>query len=347
MPYYDRICELKKIIGKKEAIFITSPVNVLYFSGIDFCEDAYILIVRNKSYLISDSRYKQELASVPAIFEPIEIEQDLFSTVCLLLPKDITDLLVENQFPLGWVENLRKKKRLTITNHPRLNRLIRKMRSVKTDRELRILKRNFKLHNRLISLWQQKVLSLTERQGSLLWKALVVENGCDDVAFPSIVAVGSSASKPHYKPGKKRITSKLPMLFDSGLSCNNYKTDLTRMFFTDRINQRFEYCLKAVQEAQERAFSYIRAGIQAKELDLLVRKFFRSKGLDSYFVHSLGHGIGLQVHEAPTISSNSEDVLEENMVFTVEPGLYIPGKFGIRIEDVVVVTKRGCRIISR
>ena len=125
-----------------------------------------------------------------------------------------------------------------------------------------------------------------------------------------------------------------------------YKSDLTRMFFLDTMPTSFREVLSAVRDAQHAAFKVIRPGVRGKDVDAVVRNYLEKHGLAQWFTHSLGHGVGMEVHEAPRLSSSSEEVLKENMVCTVEPGVYFPGQYGIRLEEMVLVTKKGCEVLS-
>ena len=136
------------------------------------------------------------------------------------------------------------------------------------------------------------------------------------------------------------------MLLDFGIDLNGYKSDLTRNFFLGRIAPRVAQVFDAVTLAQREAIKHIRPGVPCAQIDARVRQVLRKFGLAKYFGHSLGHGLGLDIHEAPRLSSQSTTILEAGMVVTVEPGVYIPNQFGIRVEDMVLVTKEGCEVLS-
>ena len=131
-----------------------------------------------------------------------------------------------------------------------------------------------------------------------------------------------------------------------GIDVKGYKSDLTRMFFLGRIPQLVWHVNDCVREAQQKAIAHIKAGVRVSEVDQLARKSLANHKLDEFFGHSLGHGVGLEIHENPRLSIKSKEVLKEGMVVTVEPGVYIPDQFGIRIEDMVLVTKNGCEVLS-
>ena len=344
---HQRVSELQNLLPRDSVFFISNPSDIFYLTGQDLGSDGFLLLTSKKAFFISDSRYREELQMASDFFIPVEIELNLFKTVAMLLPDSINVVFVQGPCQIRWVEELQKTSSREIRYSLELDNKIRYMRAIKNEQEIKILRQNFSIHRQVLTRWQEGILGKSEKDAKNTWICLVHEFGAEGVSFDAIVAVGPSASRPHYKAGKRRITGRVPLLFDSGLKRSGYCTDLTRIFFVDRMNHRQRRLFELVKEAQELAISSIRPGISAKDLDRLVRDFFRRYGVDRYFIHGLGHGLGIDVHESPTISSRSSDELKPGMVFTIEPGLYIEGKFGVRIEDVVVVTQKGCKVISR
>lgn len=172
--------------------------------------------------------------------------------------------------------------------------------------------------------------------------------GAIDHAFPTIVAFGENTVYPHAEPSPRRILGykPQPVLIDLGAVYKGYCSDITRTLM-DGATTEFRKVAEAVHEAVYTAIDAIRPGVSAHEVYEAARRVLASNGLDKYFIHSLGHGVGIEVHEKPRISYKSDVELREGMVVTVEPGVYIPGKFGVRIEELVLVTRRGARVLSR
>ena len=345
IDYIGRLRKLQSILPNRVAVLITSEDDVYYFSGIGFASDARLLITRKKAFIVSDSRYRQELSMLASEYSPVEIELDFLSTLKGICPAHIRELLVDTRISALEYQDISRAMKGCAQIGKELFSRIRDMRMIKDKAEIAILKKNFRLHKGLIKEWKKKIKGLREADASLLWRIMALEAGCDDVSFPAIVAVGKSSSFPHYKSGNRRITSNRALLFDSGIDRYRYKTDLTRMFFTDKMSQRYRDCLNIVQDAQNLAFSLIKPGNRLKDLDLGVRSFLKKYGLDGYFTHSLGHGIGLEIHEPPRVSSRSQEIIKPGMVFTIEPGIYFPGRFGIRMEDVVLVKENGYELL--
>ncbi len=151
---------------------------------------------------------------------------------------------------------------------------------------------------------------------------------------------------PHVQPGPGRIKPGKPILFDWGASVDGYKSDLTRVVFLDSICPSLQRAYVSVREAADAALARIKPGVAAKEVDAAARRVIRQGGYGKYFGHGLGHGIGKDVHEEPVIGPRSRDILEAGMVCTVEPGIYLPGRGGVRIENDVLVTSKGCQVLS-
>ncbi len=170
--------------------------------------------------------------------------------------------------------------------------------------------------------------------------------GFDGMSFRPIVAFGPNSSRCHHAPGRQRLKAGDPVLIDWGVRGDGYVSDLTRTFFHTTIPPRFERIYRVVLEAQRRGIQRIRPGATAAEVDGAARRCIERAGFGRRFGHGLGHGIGLQVHEGPSLAANSNAVLKRGMVLTVEPGIYIPGFGGVRIEDDVLVASRGARVLS-
>jgi Xaa-Pro aminopeptidase/Xaa-Pro dipeptidase len=187
---------------------------------------------------------------------------------------------------------------------------------------------------------------VSESEVALQIDCLMRKEGADKESFDTIVAFGESSSMPHAKLSQRRLKRGDTVLIDLGCSVRGYSSDLTRTFFFTSINARQKKVYEAVLGAQQKAISVIRPGIAAAEIDKAARRYISARGYGKEFGHALGHGVGREVHEMPRISSKSEEKVREGMVFTVEPGIYIPGWGGVRIEDMVAVTADGCEVLT-
>jgi len=188
---------------------------------------------------------------------------------------------------------------------------------------------------------------LTEKEITDKIDLVLRANGAEKAAFEPIVASGVSSSMPHYTPAKERKLRPDDMvLVDFGATYRGYNSDLTRIFFLGRISRKRKDIYEVVRAAQKRAIAKVKPGISASKIDKKARDVIAEKGLADFFGHSTGHGIGLEVHEPPVISSGNDSKLKPGMVFTIEPGIYIPGWGGIRLEDMVLVTETGCEVLT-
>lgn len=172
------------------------------------------------------------------------------------------------------------------------------------------------------------------------------KQGGERSAFEIICAAGSHASQPHARATNKKIQAKDMVLIDWGACFQFYNSDLTRIIFTDKISPKLKEIYGIVVNAQAIAINCVKPGVMAKDVDSAARNYIEKEGYGKSFGHGLGHGIGLEVHEGPVINKRSREKLKEGMVFTIEPGIYIPGWGGVRIEDIILVTANGCKVLS-
>ncbi len=170
--------------------------------------------------------------------------------------------------------------------------------------------------------------------------------GASGPAFAPIVAVGAGAAEPHYAPGDVKLGRDQPLLVDFGAQVDGYVSDLTRMVWIGSIRPDFQRVYQTVVDAHDAAVAAVRPGVRGAEVDRAARETIRRAGFGAFFTHATGHGIGLEVHEAPRLGRGSDQVLEPGMIVTIEPGIYLPGRVGVRIESDVLVTDTGRRVLS-
>lgn len=190
------------------------------------------------------------------------------------------------------------------------------------------------------------VVGRSERDVALDLEVFLRRNGSNGVAFPFIVAAGQRGAMPHAEPSEAKIEPGQLVVFDIGAVVGGYCSDITRTYATGDIDDELARAYEAVRDAQAQTVAAVRAGAACKHLDGLARDCLQRAGFGEFFVHSLGHGVGLEVHESPSVSLRSETVLESGMVVTIEPGVYLPGKGGIRIEDTVAVGDTAGEILT-
>ncbi len=260
----------------------------------------------------------------------------------------------------GWEEFLELLKgknlivdpsRLNLSTYEKLKRkcnlikeevFLKEFRSVKDEEEVALITRAVQIAElslkSVLHLLKPGIMEVEFRRELL---SAFFKFGGEGEAFPTIVASGKNSSVPHHQTGKREVREGDLVIVDFGTVYKGYVSDITRPFFVGRVSQEAVKIYEAVKEAQETGIRELSAGKSAREVELKVREKLREKGYEEFFVHSLGHGIGIEVHEYPTLSKSSEEVLRKGNVITVEPGVYIPELGGVRIEDDCLITQEG------
>ena len=225
--------------------------------------------------------------------------------------------------------------------------LVERLRRRKDDGELRAIAEAARLADQVYEwIFDRGVVGRTEREIMLDAHQRMRELGADDPSFPAIVAAGENSALPHHSSSEREVGAGELLLIDMGAIVDGYCSDCTRTVATGEIDDEAREVYELVRSAQATALEAIRAGMQARDADSAARDPIAAAGHGEHFGHGLGHGVGLEVHEAPRLSQRSDQTLEVGDVVTVEPGIYLPGRFGVRIEDLVTVTEDGCRNLS-
>jgi len=343
-----RIQKVKKILERLEldAILVSNPSNIYYLSSFSG-HDSYLLITKEDDYVITDFRYTQQAKKEADGFEVVDLPSSLFKKTANLIERlklkrigfESAYMSVKEAQVLSSASNRRL--------HPTFG-LIEKLRIIKDEQELKLIKKAASLA-RFTSKEISKELKAgkTEKEIAARIDFLAKTRGGDGPSFSTIVASGASASMPHAQPTAKRIRASEPIIIDFGVRFKGYSSDLTRSSFVGKIDERFKLIYSIVSAAQTKAIDKIKPGIKISDIDKAARSYILKKGFDKYFGHALGHCIGIDVHELPSINSKNHSILKEGMVFSVEPGIYIPGWGGVRIEDMVLVTRKGCEVLTK
>ncbi|WP_414837715.1 M24 family metallopeptidase [Candidatus Nanosalina sp. VS9-1] len=228
--------------------------------------------------------------------------------------------------------------------------LIDEMREIKDEKELENLEASAQIADRIVEDIRENKEEFTGRKESYLEKFIqdkLREYGCEDEAFPTMVASGKNSGKPHHTPGEKVIKPGEPLMLDFGGVFNGYVGDQTRTLVLEgQPQEKFQRVHSVVLEAQKKAIEKVRPGVSIGEIDSAAREVLEREGLEKFFPHKIGHGVGLEIHEDPVLRPESSEKVREGMVFSIEPGVYIEGEFGVRIEDVVVVESDGARRLN-
>jgi len=347
MPSFDKFFE--KINCNTDCILITSDVNRRYFTGMK-SSAGVIVAFKEKAYLIIDFRYIEKARNTVKNAEVIE-ENNLFGQIKELLCKhNAKNAVIESEYMTVKDMHLYKSKLegFEIIADNSLSNAIKNMRSTKDDKEINAIKKAQIIAERAFEeILNYIKAGVTERQIALKLDYLMQLYGAEAISFDTIALSGKNTSMPHGVPSDKEIRNGEFVLMDFGAVYDGYHSDMTRTVCvgnpTDEMKKVYEIVLSAQNNALEKA----RAGITACELDSYARNIIDENGYGEFFGHSLGHGVGLEIHEFPNASPRSDTVISENQVITVEPGIYLPNQFGVRIEDFVVIHKEKCENLTK
>ena len=221
------------------------------------------------------------------------------------------------------------------------------LRAIKDAGEVRRMRQSIRVAERAfekVRKWLKP--GVTERNIAARLVYEMQKLGAQGETFPSIVAAGPNSSLPHAMPGDRELRRNEVLLFDWGAHVDWYGSDLTRVVWLGRISPRIRKIFAVVREAHDRAIDAVQPGVTAHAVDRIAREIIRKAGYGKHYNHALGHGLGLVAHEHPRIGKGTQTLLEAGMVITIEPGIYLPGVGGVRLEDVVLVTKTGCEVLS-
>jgi Xaa-Pro aminopeptidase len=341
------------LFDSTQAALITSPVNRRYVTGF---KSSYgmVLVTKTRKYFLTDSRYYEKALAdvsnckVVLADEVREPGQGLKARLeHIFMKHSIESLLIEDSYVTvaGLARSEKMFPLIEIDSSPRLSDLLTKKRAVKTRDEILKIESAQRIAERAFAKLITKLKpGITEKQVAAILGYYMLELGADGIAFDIIAASGKNSAIPHATPTNKQLEDGEFLIMDFGAVVDGYHSDMTRTVVIGKPTETMKRVYDAVWAASTDAMEAVRADITGKLLDNIARTTLEAWGYEPYFTHSLGHGVGLEVHEKPQLSLKAKTgmSLRENMVVTIEPGVYIPGKFGVRIEDMVVVGKKGC-----
>ena len=331
-----------------DAFFVTKPENVRYLSGYS-AGDAYLLLAKGRRFLITDPRYYLQAKKDAKDFEMV-IAKGPVSQALAVLSKRLK--LKKIGFEPAHLTHLAHEKvagKLAETSVGFLPLVdaVEELRQMKDETEIALIRDSVVILENAVLYFEAMLRpGLSENDLASRMEYFIRAASGERASFEIIVASGPNSAFPHARPSDRIIRPNDMVLLDLGVSYRGYKSDLTRVFFLGKINVKQKRIYGIVKEAQRRSIEAIKPGAKISEIDGIARGFINDKGFGRRFRHSLGHGIGLEVHESPSISSRNHAEIKPGMVFTVEPAVYLPGWGGIRIEDMVLVTKKGCEVLT-
>lgn len=347
-----RVSNIRRFLKEEnlEAVLITKPENIYYlsyFSGSSAC----LLITDQFSFLFTDFRYLEQASTQSPLFKVKKSENGLIDAVSneIIRLKHIKTVGFEARH-LTYAQYKKiegKLKQHNIILKP-LEEPVETLRLKKDQAEIRNI--SYAAEIGLLALEDCKPLikpGITEKALATELEHSLKKRGADKSAFDIIVASGKRSALPHGVATDKKIEDGDLVVIDWGCQVNGYHSDCTRTFFVGKgIDKKWYEIYEIVETAQQRAISAVFPGKKIIEVDNKARNYIKDKGYGAYFGHGLGHGVGLEVHEAPTISPKGKGVLEAGMVIAIEPGIYLPGEGGVRLEELVLVTEKGPKILT-
>jgi len=348
-----RLRKLRTSIAEKglDALLLSQPENLLYLSGFTG-SSGWLLISGQNAILATDFRYVEQAKMESPDFEIIQTKQELRDW----LPGLVSDL---GWHKLGFEANFIsydsshklseaiRTKQVNLELVPTTG-IIEQLRSIKEPEELKFITKAVELVDAVFE--QAKALihpGITEKEAAWEIEKLLRQEGSEGMPFEIIVASGPNSALPHARPTEKIICSGEPVLIDMGARISGYCSDFSRTLFLGEIDKSLQEIYNIVLKAQTAAIEGIESGMDAPQADQLARSVVEQAGYGDAFGHNLGHGVGLAVHEFPTLGPSSSDSLADGMVFTIEPGIYLVGQGGVRIEDMVVLENGKAKVLSK
>ncbi|MEN6476005.1 MAG: aminopeptidase P family protein [Syntrophaceae bacterium] len=341
---HPRLDRLREACAGAEAVLLTGRVNIAYLCGFTGTE-GILLVTPDDAYLCVDSRYTTQAGQESRVTVR-EITRRWEDVYALIKDLGLRTLSVEsNVMDFDTFEQVRKvcEGVEIIPVGPQLKNL----RLIKDADEIERLKLASAVAEEAVrTVLEKGIIGRREKDVALDIEWRMRSRGASAVSFDLIVASGERSAMPHGVASEKVIPAHVPVVIDFGCIVDGYCSDQTITVTTGKVGAEFEAAYARVFEAQQKAIAALAPGKAALEVDGLARSHLSEHGLGAFFGHGLGHGVGREVHEAPSVSSRSEDVLAQGMVITIEPGVYFPGKFGIRLEDCFVITDNSCQALT-
>ncbi|MFG0293468.1 MAG: M24 family metallopeptidase [Phycisphaerales bacterium JB050] len=344
-PHADRLKRLRSTLKERslDALLITNPADIHYLTGFRG-EDSYAIVSTKQIAVVSDFRFSEELGRLERVKVVLRSGSIAQATADYLNKLGSENIGLQAEYvTLAQRDTLVKAlgkggaKRLRNTSE-----LMANLRLFKTDDEIKSIRKAVKIQqDALVATLETIRPGQTELEVCARLEYEMKTRGSEKPAFGPIVAAQANGSLPHAVPGKTKIAKGKPLLIDWGCTVDGYRSDMTRTFSIGTWSKKMREIYTVTREAFLAAIDAVQPGMTGKQLDAVARDHIAKAGYGEAFGHSLGHGIGLDVHEGPRVAKTSDTVLEPGMVITIEPGIYLPGVGGVRIENDILVTPRG------
>lgn len=349
-----RTTELMREKGVK-ALVLSPSMNMLYITGFNtfpgerllvtvLDEDGEVIFVAPKMY---EHEVKENAAYDRIIsWDDSQDPKDILDTLCSEKGYAGSTIAIEDTMWFNAFEKLYDSFRQA--KFVKASGIIGELRKFKTADEAEKMRKSSELAEKALGeVIPQIKAGMKENEVKEMLEAAMKRQGMSGVSFDTIIGSGANSALPHYTAGDKVLNAGDSIVIDFGGMYQGYCSDMTRTVILGKASEEYRDVYETVKEAQMKAVKTVRPGIKASEIDAAARRHITEKGYGDYFIHRTGHGIGMEVHEEPYISDISTTVLQPGMVFSIEPGVYLPGKFGVRIEDLVMVTEDGVEVLNK
>ena len=345
----NRLNNLRKALVQNniDAILVTQPENRRYLSGFDGSA-VYLLITEKKAILATDFRYTEQASNQAPEFEIIMIKGKVSEWFPALVRDTVIKKLGFEADDISYSAYKQYSDTLAEVEIVPVTGMVENLRTVKEPAEIEYIEKAVAISDAAYNKVSGEIKAgMTEKQVAWEMEKSLRENGSEAVPFEIIVASGPNAALPHHRPTERVISPGETVVIDMGAKYRGYASDLSRTICVGEPDDTFLKIYKIVLDAQEAAESIIRKGMTGHQADNAAREVIEKAGYGNLFGHSLGHGVGLAEHELPHLSPNADGTLEDGMVYTVEPGIYLSGWGGVRIEDMAVMENGKTRVITK
>jgi Xaa-Pro aminopeptidase len=334
----------KRLSGNRiDGLILTKPANVTYVTGFSG-EDSWAIVAARAVYVLTDSRYTEQARKECPGANLVERKDPIAEAAGKLVRKlkSVRTIAVEKSVSLAQYEALKKNVEARLKA---VDGLVEDLRSVKDEGEIAAIRSAASI---AATAFKKAVRhakpGITESELAGILDLEMRRQGAK-VGFETIVAFGPNASRPHHQPSQRKLRPRDTILIDFGARTNGYCCDITRSFAFGKPAAAYRRAYEVVEKAQAAAIRAAKAGVKLVEVDAAARNVIRESGLPVYG-HGTGHGFGLEIHEIPFLKEGAKGSLQAGQIITIEPGIYIPGKLGVRIEDDILITESGCEILT-
>lgn len=337
-----RISAVQDMLSTGQAALVTDETSIFYFTGFPHSE-GYLMITKDKSCLLVDFRYIEAAQNTVKSSEVVIFSNPFETINNLILANNIKEILLEaDKITVSAFKTMQKELEAELISDDKLSGIIKDLRIIKSADEIEKLRIAQNIAEKAyLEVLNMVKPGITERQIALELEYLMKKNGAEKIAFDLITVTGKKTSLPHGVPSDTEVKAGDFVTFDIGAVYEGYHSDMTRTVAVGEVSEKQKEIYNIVLKSHLAGLDAVKAGVSGFDVDKVCRDIIKVAGYGEYFGHGTGHGVGLEIHEEPRVSPKGETILKPGMIITVEPGIYLPDEFGVRIEDTVLVTANG------